>query len=391
MTKSNLKKVHSLTGRINMALMMTAWNNVKRNRGAAGQDGISIKMFGGDMLHLNLLALMRTLKTRDKYVSKQLKRVYIQKDNGKLRPLSIPSVRDRIAQEVIRLLIEPIFELNFSPFSFGFRPARNAHQAVQTILDSAKNGYNVVLDADIKGFFDNIPHKLIMDLLANRIADGNILSIIQRFLTAQIVDGNQVINPNIGTPQGGVISPLLANIVLDVLDQQLTQTQLDVKFVRYADDFVVLAKNHDDANQALDFVTDILNKQLKLQLAPDKTHIVPFAKGFDFLGFHINSWAVTVKDKSMKKFKNNIRKITIRSRNLGTHTFTKVNRIILGFRNYFATPSFATNLDQMQRLDAWIRARIRAMKFKRISNLDNFKLTNQKIEKLGLKSLANKA
>ena len=386
MPKNKFNKVHSITGRINLELMSQAWNNVKKNRGAAGLDGISIKMFN-DMLYPNLIALMKTLKSRGKYESKPLKRVYIPKSNGKLRPLSIPSVRDRIAQEVIRLLIEPIFEPTFSPLSFGFRPNRNAHQAIHAILEYAKQGYKVVLDADIKGFFDNIPHKLIIQLVANRIADGNILSIIQQFLTAKIVDGDKVIKPNIGTPQGGVISPLLANIVLDRLDQQLTQTQLDVKFVRYADDFVVLAKNHDDANLALEFVSDILNNQLSLQLAPDKTHIREFKQGFEFLGFNIKSSGVIIKDKSLKKFKDNIRKITTRSHNLGIHTFLKVNRVICGFRNYFASPKFATTFTQMYRLDKWIRARIRAMKFNRISPKDHFKWSNRKMTKLGLKSL----
>ena len=385
MSKSKKFKVHSLTGRIDMTLLLRAWKNVKRNRGVAGCDGISIQIFGKNLIP-NLNALMADLRKRGQYFSKPLKRVYVPKDNGKLRPLGIPTVRDRIAQECIRLLIEPVFEPTFSEFSFGFRPARNAHQAIQTILDFKEQGYYVVLDADIKGFFDNIPHKLIMKLVADKIADGNILLIIQRFLKAEIMDGSEISKSTIGTPQGGVISPLLANIVLDVLDRQLTRTSLDVKFVRYADDFVVLAKNHDQAHQALTFVSDILN-QLELQLAPDKTVISTFYLGFDFLGFSISSRRVSVRKKSLKKFKDNIKKATVRSHNLSKTTFIKVNRIIVGFRNYFGSPPFNTNYQLFKELDKWIRARIRSMKFKRISQLDNFRLPTKKILKLGLKSL----
>ena len=228
-------KHHSLTGRIDMARMYQAFNAVKRNRGAAGVDGVSIDMFEAN-LEQNLHSLMTDLKQRGDYHAMPLKRVYIPKGNGKVRPLGIPTVRDRVAQEVIRSLIEPIFEPTFSDFSFGFRPGRNQHQAIETIAQFRDDGFCFVVDADIAGCFDNIDHELVIDLIAERVADGNILGIVRQFLTADVLDEGNLQPVDSGTPQGGVISPLLANIVLHQLDLHLTQ--LNLNFVRFADDFV---------------------------------------------------------------------------------------------------------------------------------------------------------
>nr|VFK34237.1 MAG: group II intron reverse transcriptase/maturase [Candidatus Kentron sp. MB] len=164
-------KVHSLTGRITPVLMLKAFKNVKRNRGAAGIDKISIQMFEANLLD-NLNALMRELKTRGTFQPKPLRRVFIPKGKGKMRPLGIPAVRDRVAQEVLRQLLSPIFEPLFHEDSFGFRPKHNCHLALERVLDLWRQGYNVVLDADIQGFFDNIPHSVIMTGLANVVADG---------------------------------------------------------------------------------------------------------------------------------------------------------------------------------------------------------------------------
>ncbi len=377
-------KVHSLTGRIDMARMHRAFIAVKRNRGAAGVDGVSIDMFEAN-LEQNLFSLMTQLKCRGQYIPLPLQRAYVPKGNGKLRPLGIPTVRDRVAQEVIRSLIEPIFEPTFSDFSFGFRPGRNQHQAIEAIIQFKDDGFKFVVDADISGCFDNINHELVIDLIAQRVADGNILNIVRQFLTADVLDNGKIVPVDSGTPQGGVISPLLANIVLHQLDVHLTQA--DLKFVRFADDFVILCQSNSLAEQALFSVSDFLQNQLYLQLSSDKTSITSFHNGFDFLGFHITSRHITIRQKSLEKLKQNIRMNTIRSRNLDHRAVFKLNRILNGFANYFDT-HFSNVSSQLTKLDCWVRKRIRCMKFKRISKSDNFRLKNKHLRNLGLMSLA---
>ena len=202
------RKVHSLTGRIDDRLMREAFKAVKRNRGAAGIDKVSIGMFE-ENLDANLAALKRDLKTRGAFCPKPLRRVWIPKDakGTKFRPLGIPAVRDRIAQEVIRRLLEPIFEPLFHDCSFGFRPRRSCHKAIERVLSFHAEGDRVTLDADISGFFDNIPHKLIVGAVAEEVADGNILNLIEKFLAAGVMEGGVFKPTTVGTPQGGVIAP----------------------------------------------------------------------------------------------------------------------------------------------------------------------------------------
>ena len=197
------QKVHSLTGRIDDRMMMQAFKAVKRNRGAAGIDKVSIAMFE-ENLEANLAALQRDLKTREQFVPKPLRRVWIPKDASgkKLRPLGIPAVRDRIAQEVARRLLEPIFEPKFHECSFGFRPGRSCHMAIERVLSFHKDGDRVTLDANIAGFFDNIPHKLIVDAVAEEVADGNILNLVKKFLAAGVLEHGVFKPTTIGTPQG---------------------------------------------------------------------------------------------------------------------------------------------------------------------------------------------
>ena len=199
-------KAHSLTGRITQTLMVDAFRNVKRNRGAAGIDKVSISLFESNLLE-NLLALMRRLKDGT-FRPLPLRRVHIPKGDGKTRPLGIPAVRDRVAQEVLRQLLNPLFERIFHDDSYGFRLARGCHMAVERVVELHQQGYTHVLDADIKGFFDNIPHDVIMAGVADEVADGNILRLVERFLKAGVMEEGQFRATSLGTPQGGVISPL---------------------------------------------------------------------------------------------------------------------------------------------------------------------------------------
>ena len=214
-------KVHSLTGRITSQLVFEAWLAVRRNRGAAGVDKVSIQMFEQN-LEANLNRLMRELK-RGTFQPQPARRVYIPKDakGTKFRPLGIPAVRDRIAQEVLRRLLNPIFEAKFHDHSYGFRPGRNCHQAVEKVMELGQQGYNYVLDADISGFFDNLDHAALMRELSDVVADGNILRLVEKFLKAGVMEGGKLRPTRVGTPQGGVASPILANIALNVLDWHL--------------------------------------------------------------------------------------------------------------------------------------------------------------------------
>ena len=376
------RKIHSLTGRITERLILQAFKAVKKNRGAAGIDKVSIKMFEQN-LEENLSALMKRLK-KGTYFPYPLRRKYIPKGKNKFRPLGIPAVRDRVAQEVIRRLIEPCFEPYFSDWSFGFRPHRNCHQALREIIRLHKRGYTIVLDADIEGFFDNIPHELIMKLVAEKIADGNILRIIHKFLKSGVIEDGVLKRTNKGTPQGGVISPLLANIVLDILDKELASS--GYAFVRYADDFLILSKSTSDTEKAYDLVRRVIECELGLKLSGQKTKITSFAHGFDFLGFHFSRKTITIKAKSMEKFKDKIRMMTIRSHNFSDELVFKINRVTRGFANYYAT-DFSNVKNQFTMIDGMIRRRLRSMKTKRITRGNNRKIRNRFFERRGLLSL----
>jgi len=365
------RKVHSLTGRITLKVLRQAFKAVKKNRGAAGIDKVSIQMFE-DNLEQNLAALMRDMKTRNAYQPQPLKRVHIPKgpNSKETRPLGIPGVRDRVAQEVVRYLLHKVFEPKFHDASYGFRPGRNCHMAIEQALRLNSQGHTMVLDADIKGFFDNIPHQVIMRHLADEVADGNILGIVQRFLTAGVMEDGVYKPTNVGTPQGGVISPLLANIVLNQLDWKLHNAEY--QFVRYADDFVVLCHTRRQAQEAWKTTQDVLS-ELGLQLSPEKTVITTYGKGYEFLGFSLSKQSRRMRKKSIQKFKDKIREITPRHHNLDKEVIEKLNRVIRGTANYFAT-QFATNRWLFQRLDSWIRMRLRAMKLNRKNYRDNRKL-----------------
>lgn len=370
-------KAHSLTGRITETLMLTAFRNVKRNRGAAGIDKVSIRLFENN-LDQNLLALMRQFKSRT-FKPLPLRRVWIPKGDGKTRPLGIPAVRDRIAQEVLRLLLSPLFEPIFHDDSYGFRAARNCHMAVTRVLELRRQGYTYVLDADIKGFFDNIPHAVIMAGVAAEVADGNILGLVERFLKAGVMEEGVFRPTTLGTPQGGVISPLLANIALNGLDWQLHDAGF--RFVRYADDFVVLCKSEVQVQEAHALVQQHLDR-IGLTLSAEKTKVTKFREGFAFLGFTITARSVTMRAKAVEKYKTKIRELTPRHHNLDREVVAKVNAVIRGTANYFAT-SFSSCSSRFRVLDEWLRMRIRAMKFKRKWLTDNWRFRRQHFRHLG--------
>lgn len=379
--RTRKQKVHSLTGRITLPLLIDSFKSVKRNRGAAGIDKVSIKMFEANLVD-NLHALLRDLKNGS-FEPFPLRRVFVPKNDTELRPLGIPAVRDRVAQEVVRRLLNPIFEPLFHPASHGFRQGRNCHGAIRQALAFHHHGLRFVLDADVQAFFDNLPQAVIMKAVAAEVADGNILRLVYKFLRSGVMVHGVFKPTTVGTPQGGVISPLLANIVLNQLDWQLHARGFN--FVRYADDFVVICQSRNQAEGALHLVRQVL-ASLGLLLSAEKTRITTFGKGYSFLGFVLSAHARRMRPKSLQKFKVKIRALSVRHYNFESQTIAKLNRVIRGTALYFGA-SFATCRWLFQKLDSWIRMRLRCMKFKRKLASDNYKLRNRTFHKLGLLSL----
>lgn len=370
-------KHHSLTGRISLRLMHEAFRAVRRNKGKAGIDRVSIEMYS-KQLDQNLESLMRDLK-QGTYQPLPVRRVHIPKGKGSTRPLGIPSVRDRVAQEVLRRLLSPLFEPLFHDDSYGFRPGRSCHMAIERVLEIWRDGCRHVLDADFSGFFDNIPHRVIMQGLSNVVADGNILRLVERFLAAGVLEDGTVRSTVLGTPQGGVLSPLLANVALNFLDWHLDE--LGCRFVRYADDFVVLCRTEHQAQEARQAVGQFI-EQLGLTLNTEKTHVTTFRQGFAFLGFDLTSRSVKMRPKAVEKFKDRIRELTVRSHNLDARTVTRLNGVVRGVARYFAT-WFSKCGNLFRDLDRWLRMRLRCMKLKRKSRTANCRIRIRHLRRRG--------
>lgn len=377
-----LLKFHSLRDKIFcIKNLRSAFKHVKKNKGRAGLDRVSIHQFEAD-LENNLQAIHKSLKT-NVYKPLPVVRVFIPKGRNDKRPLGIPTVKDRVVQQAFRQIIEPIFEKDFSDNSFGFRPGRSCHDAIKKLEEYKQEGYSYVLDADIKAFYDTIPHKLIMKRLCGKIADGWVLNSIESMLKAGIMKDGVLHKSVEGVPQGGVISPLLANLIGDIIDKELEAKGL--KFVRYADDFVVLSKKRNKLPGILKTVKDIVENKLKMELSEDKTELSNFRRGFRFLGYKFHNRYKGISRKSIDKFKDNIRTVTRRNqgRNLAS-IIDRANPVIRGFVNYFQLG----NVFRLYRLlDPWIRMRLRASKFSRKWKTDNWRFKNKRFFKMGLLSL----
>lgn len=333
-----------------------AWRRVARNKGAAGVDGQDTEQFALQAERY-LRELQSSLATGS-YRPHPVKRVEIPKGDGKTRPLGIPVVKDRIVQAALKMVIEPIYEVQFRPGSYGFRPGRSCKDALREVDRLLKDGYTHVVDADLKGYFDSIPHERLMALVEGSISDGRVLALIESFLCQDIMKDMERWRPTAGTPQGAVISPLLANLYLHPLD--LLMEQSGRRMVRYADDFVILCRTEAEAQAALrDVAAWVADNGLTLH--PDKTRIADSrqaGQGFDFLGYRFEAGKRLVRKKSLKALKDKVRNRTGRSRGVSLgRIIDDLNPVLRGWFGYFQHASPRV----FRAIDGLIRRRLRAI------------------------------
>jgi RNA-directed DNA polymerase len=338
------------------SVLMNAWKKVKANKGTAGVDRTSIKMFEANQ-DKYLAELEYELRTGT-YQPKAVRRVYIPKDKGKFRPLGIPTVKDRIAQQAVKATIEPIFENEFLDTSYGFRPKRGAKEAIAEVSKLIEEGCIWVVDADLQAYFDTIPHDKLLNKISIHISDGRIIQLIEKWLEQPIMEECRNWIPTEGTPQGGVISPLLANIYLHDLDKTLEAAKY--KMIRYADDFVILTKKKEEAEEALKVVQEWTIAH-GLTLHPEKTKLgncMVEGEGFDFLGYRFEGGTRWVRRKSIQRFRDRIKEKT--SRICGQaieYVIKEINPVLRGWYNYFKEVTKYT----LGTFDSFVRRRLRAI------------------------------
>lgn len=341
--------------------MTLAWKNVRANRGAPGPDGITLAEFE-DYLRPRWPGIRQQLLDGT-YKPSPVRRVEIDKPDGGTRQLGIPNVLDRVIQQAIVQVLTPLFDPDFSESSYGFRPKRSAHGAVKQVQRTIRQRYRFVVDMDLSKFFDRVQHDVLMNRVARKVRDKRVLRLIGRYLRAGVMV-NGIFQPTTeGTPQGGPMSPLLANILLDDLDKELESRGLP--FVRYADDFVIFTKSHRSAKRVFASVTRYLTDRLRLVVNQTKSRIVA-SNGVQFLGFVFRGrWRATIQvsDKSIHRFKHRIREITGRSRGISMgRRLSELRSYLRGWIGYYG---LAAQLKLFNRFDQWIRRRIRMCYWKR--------------------------
>lgn len=341
------------------ANLAPAFTKVRANDGASGVDHIGVRDFERN-LESNLAKLHEQLR-EGSYHPQAVRRVWIPKlGTAEKRPLGIPTVRDRTVQAAIRQVIEPIFERDFAEHSYGFRPGRGCKDALRRVDHLLKQGFRWVVDADLKAYFDTIPHDKLMSRLREKISDGRVLDLIESFLQAKILDGAKEWSPEAGAPQGAVLSPLLSNVYLNPLDHLMVAEGFEI--VRYADDFVILCRTEEDAQRALEFVRTWV-EEAGLKLHPEKTRIVNVdAASFEFLGYEFRKQYRFPRRKSVAKLKASLRPRLKRTSGFSLKTIiADVNLTLRGWFEYFkhAWPT------SFPAIDSWIRMRLRSILRKR--------------------------
>jgi RNA-directed DNA polymerase len=373
----------------NPANLQSAFRKVKANGGAAGVDRVTVKDFE-KRLEENLNKVAEQLRTGP-YQPQPIRRVWIPKPGSReTRPLGIPTVRDRVVQTALRQVVEPIFEREFAEHSYGFRPQRGAKDALRRVQQLLDQGYHWIVDADLRRYFDTIPQAPMLARVRENVADGRVLDLITAFLQQPVMETDELWTPQEGTPQGAVISPLLANLYLNPLDHLMAQR--GVEMVRYADDFVLLCRSEKEARQALAWVQE-WTASAGLTLHPEKTRIVDATQpgGFDFLGYHFERGFRWPRKKSLKKMQDTIREKTGRTNGQSLRVAVEdLNATLQGWFQYFQH----SHRNTFASLDKWIRMRLRSILRKRQGGRgrgrgsDHQRWNNDFFRELGLFSLS---
>jgi RNA-directed DNA polymerase len=373
-----MKKYYSLIDKIyNKNNILEAFKLVKKNKGAPGIDGETVQNFEC-LLDEKINEIHCELKNGD-YKPNAVRRTYIKKDDGSERPLGIPTVKDRVVQQAVRNIMEPIFEPDFHPSSYGYRPKRSCQMAVAKAEGFANHwGLEYIVDMDLSKCFDTLNHELIIKSVNKRISDGKVLKLIEAFLQSGILEDGSFYETTIGSPQGGVISPLLMNIYMDKFDQEMKNK--NIRIVRYADDILIFAKSKSEAGRCKEIATKILEQELKLTVNVKKTHITNIDKGIAYLGFIIKRKYISIQPKRIEKLKDKIRELTPRNSGLNVEYMVwKLNPILRGWCNYF---KIANCKSTFANIIGWIRRRLR---MKQMIEWKSYKSLHKTLRRMGYK------
>lgn len=365
---------------LNRQNLNEAYKRVKRNRGTGGVDGMSVEELG-EYLTAHKEEILRVILD-GKYRPSPVLRVEIPKDDGKkTRPLGIPTAVDRVIQQAIAQMLIPIYEPKFVETSYGFRPGRSAHDALRKSLEYINDGYKYVVDMDLEKFFDTVNQSKVIQLLSRDIEDGRVISLIHKFMRAGVIVNRKFEESEMGVPQGGPLSPILANVLLNELDHELESR--GHKFVRYADDMLIFCKSKRAAERTLENITPYIENKLFLKVNREKT-VVSYVRGVKFLGysFRVNRGVANlyVHPKSVAKMKAKIKELTCRSNGWGNdYRKRRLKQFVTGWVQYFKLAEMKARLKET---DEWMRRRIRALIWKQWKKA-NTKYKN--LRKLGIK------
>ena len=371
-----MRKYYSLIDKVySRKNLERAFKKVKKNRGSAGIDGVSVSEFESRLEEeLNQLAI----ELREgSYRPRAVKRVKIPKPDGSFRNLGIPTVRDRVVQQALLNVLQPIFEPEFHPSSYGYRPGRSAAHALAKAERFARHyGLSHVVDMDLSKCFDRLSHDEILKGVNCKVSDGKVLGLIEQFLKSGVLESGQFIPTEIGSPQGGVISPLLMNIYLDRFDQYMKGQ--GIRIVRYADDILIFARSRSEAGRYGRIATEYLEGELKLQVNRKKTHLTDLWQGISFLGFIISKIGLRIHPEKVKRFKDRVRALTPRNHGRALKSYVReLNYLLRGFSNYFRVGLLKRHF---QALMSWIRRRLRAMQLK---EWKSWKKLHKRLRRLG--------
>ena len=354
--------------------LFKAYKQVYKNKGASGVDGVTIDELGYYM-YQHKEEIKEQIRNR-KYKPSPVRRVYIPKDNGDKRGLGIPTVVDRVIQQAIVQVLSPIYEKQFSETSYGFRPNRSCEQAIIKLLEYFNDGYTWIVDIDLQKFFDTVCHDKLISIIMKIIHDGELVSLIRKYLVSGVME-NGIISPTkVGTPQGGNLSPLLSNIMLNELDKELEKRGL--KFTRYADDCIIVVKSEKAANRVMESITKVIEKKLGLKVNVEKSKVArPHQIKYLGFGFYYTKTGIVKPKphiKSIQKFKRKLKQLTKRSWSISLEErFVKVNQVIRGWVNYFRIADMKT---YMQNITSHLNRRIRCIVWKQ------WKVSKKRIESL---------